>query len=380
MTSGDRRIHVLQATFGMDIGGMERVIADLCRYVDPDRFRFTICCLSVRGKLADEVEADGVPVIYCENQARLGKYLRGVELGRIMREHKVDILHTHNTTAFIDGLIGARLAGVPVTVHTDHCKNYPIERRWMVLENIASRLVDKVVAVSHHTRGELMEFEKMAADKVTVIHNGINPRPHAALSPEVLRREFGIGPESFVIGTVGRLEAQKGLDLLLRSIPAVIAAAPQARFILVGGGTREAELKALSRSLGIEDHVVFTGWRTDAIALMKRFDCFVQSSNFEGMPMVLLEAMSLAKPIVATAVGGVPEVIEHEHTGLLIKSREEQELSQTLLRLVTNPDLTRHFGMNGRARYEQRFTAEAMASTYQQLYEDCLGAKRVRAA
>lgn len=380
MRRGDRRIHVLQATFGMDIGGMERVIADLCRHVDPARFRFTICCLSVRGKLADEVEADGIPVIYCENQARLGKYLRGFELGRIMREHKIDILHTHNTTAFIDGLIGARLAGVPVTVHTDHCKNYPIERRWMVLENLASRLVDRVVAVSHHTRGELMHFEKMAADKVTVIHNGINPRPYTALDTEALRREFGFDAESFVIGTVGRLEAQKGLDLLLRSVPAVVAAAPQARFIIVGGGTREVELKALSRSLGIEDHVVFTGWRTDAVALMKMFDCFVQSSNFEGMPMVLLEAMSLAKPIVASAVGGVPEVVEHDHTGLLIKSREASELSSALLRLAMNRDLTRQFGANGRARYKQRFTAEAMASTYQQLYDECLGAKRMRAA
>ena len=106
----DRRIHVMQATFGMSIGGMERVIADLCRYVDPERYRFTVCCLSVRGPLADEVEADGIPVIYCENQTRFGKYMRGFELGRLLRRERVDIVHTHNTTAFIDGLIGARLA------------------------------------------------------------------------------------------------------------------------------------------------------------------------------------------------------------------------------------------------------------------------------
>ena len=175
----DRRIHVMQATFGMSIGGMERVIADLCRYVDPERYRFTVCCLSVRGPLADEVEADGIPVIYCENQTRFGKYMRGFELGRLLRRERVDIVHTHNTTAFIDGLIGARLAGVPVMVHTDHCKNYPIERRWMMAENVASRLVDKVVAVSNHTREELLHYEGLSPDKVAVIHNGINPRPPA---------------------------------------------------------------------------------------------------------------------------------------------------------------------------------------------------------
>ena len=106
----DPRIHVVQATFGMGIGGMERVIMDLCRYVDPARFRFTVCCISVRGALADQLEAEGVPVIFCENQTRMGKYLRGFELGRILREQRADILHTHNTTAFIDGLVGARIA------------------------------------------------------------------------------------------------------------------------------------------------------------------------------------------------------------------------------------------------------------------------------
>ena len=377
----DRRIHVMQATFGMSIGGMERVIADLCRYVDPERYRFTVCCLSVRGPLADEVEADGIPVIYCENQTRFGKYLRGFELGRLLRRERVDIVHTHNTTAFIDGLIGARLAGVPIMVHTDHCKNYPIERRWMMAENVASRLVDKVVAVSNHTREELLHYEGLSPDKVAVIHNGINPRPPIGpAGVAALRKEFGFAPDQFVVGTVGRLEPQKGLDLLLASVPVVAAAHPSARFMIVGGGSLEAELKEQARALGILDRVIFTGWRTDAVALMEMFDCFVQSSNFEGLPMVLLEAMSLAKPIIACAVGGVPEVVEHEHTGLIVHTRSPKDFGHAVTRLISDRELTTRFGRHARSSYEERYTAQAMASAYQQLYEQFLDQKKVQAA
>lgn len=376
----DSRLHVVQATFGMGIGGMERVIMDLCRYVDPAKFRFTVLCLSVRGPLADQIEAEGVPVIYCSDQSRRGKYLRGFELGRILRQQRVDILHTHNTTAFIDGLIGARLAGVPVMIHTDHCKNYPIEWRWTVAENLGSRIIDQMVAVSHHTKSELMQYERIAESRLTVIHNGINPRSTPNVDVDALRREFGFGPEHLIIGNVGRLEAQKGLDLLLSAAPQVLRAAPHVRFLIVGGGSLESELRAQASALGIAERVVFTGWRTDAIDLMQTLDCFVSTSSFEGLPMVLLEAMALAKPIVATAVGGVPEAVEDDFNGLSIQRRDAAEVAATILRVAQDDALRHRLGRNSRARYEERFTAQAMASAYQRVYEHHLQRKRVKAA
>jgi len=376
----DRRIHVVQATFGMGIGGMERVIMDLCRYTDPDRFRFSVVCISHRGPLADQIEGEGVPVIFCENQTRLGKYLRGFELGRILREQKADILHTHNTTAFIDGLIGARLAGVPVMVHTDHCKNYPIEWRWTVAENLASRLVDRVVAVSHHTKEELMKYEWIPESKVSVIHNGINPRLTRDASLNVLRHEVGLKPGQLVLGTVGRLEPQKGLDLFLAAIPRVARDFPDARFLIVGGGSLEEALRTQAVGLGIDSRVIFTGWRTDAIDLMQLFDCFVATSNFEGLPMVLLEAMSFSKPIVATAVGGVPELVEDGFNGLLIDRREPHLVSDALLRVGRDEVFRRRLGQNSRARYEERFTAQAMASSYQRMYDQYLQQRKMKAA
>jgi glycosyltransferase involved in cell wall biosynthesis len=354
---------------------MERVIMDLCRYVDPARFRFTICCLSVRGPLADEMAAEGVPVIYCENQSRTAKYLRGFELARLFRRLRVDVLHTHNTTAFIHGLVGAQLAGVPIKIHTDHCKNYVDEtRRWMVLEHVASRFIDKMVAVSEHTRSELIQYERIPQSKLMVIRNGINPKPTRTAPVAALRAEFGFTSDQIIMGTVGRLQPQKGLDLLLAAAPAVLAACPNVRFLVVGGGALEPQLRAQAAALGLEGRVVFTGWRSDAVDLLQMFDCFVSTSNFEGLPMVLLEAMAAGKPIVATAVGGVPEAVD-EFNGITLPTRDPAALSSALVRLAQRPDVMRRLGTHSRSRYTERFTAQAMAAAYQQLYEQFLDEK-----
>lgn len=372
-----KKIHVMQVTFGMGIGGMERVIMDLCRYMAPDRYCFTICCVSVRGLLADQMEAEGVRVIFCPNQTRLAKYLRGIELSRIFQESDVQVIHTHHTTAFVHGTIGAHLAGSPILINTDHCKNYPIEKRWMMLEKVASFTADEIVAVSHHTRDELIRYEGIAPDKISVIHNGINIKLTRNESLGVLRNEFGIDADELVIGTVGRIEHQKGLDLLLEAAPYVIKRFPKTKFLIVGGGSKLDELRRQCLQLRISDHVIITGWRTDAVDLIRLFDCFVSTSNFEGMPMVLLEAMSLAKPIIAMAVGGVPEVVEDGITGQLVRCRDPEVLSHVLLGLIADRPLAARMGQSGRIRYEKHFTAQVMADAYEKLYRKYLGERGI---
>jgi len=373
-----KKIHVMQVTFNMGIGGMERMAMDLCRYIDPDRYRFTICCVSARGLLTGQMETEGVRVIFCSNQSRLRKYLRGIELGRIFRQADVQLIHSHNTTAFVDSAIGAQLAGIPILINTDHCKNYPIEKRWMMLEKVASFAANEIVAVSHHTRDEMIRYEHIAPEKVSVIYNGTNIKLTRKDSLGDLRREFGLRPDEMVVGTVGRIEYQKGLDLLLEAVPYVIRRFPKTRFMIVGDGSKLDELRAQCVRLRIEDHVVFTGWRSDAVDLIQLFDCFVSTSNYEGMPMVLLEAMALAKPIVATAVGGVPEVVEEGISGLLVRCRNPEILSQALLELIADRSLLMRMGQNGRIRYEKYFTAPVMAEAYEKLYRKYIDRKEIQ--
>lgn len=374
-----KKIHVMQVTFGMPIGGMERVIMDLCRYVDPDRYRFTICCTSVRGPLADQMEAEGIPVIYCPNQSRLAKYLRGLELSRIFRRSEIDIIHTHHMPAFIDSVIATRLTQVPVLINTDHCKDYSIEKKHlMMMERAASYFADEIVAVSNHTRDEMMRYEKIPAEKLSVIYNGVNIKLTRKESPEELRREFGLRPDERVVGTVGRVVDQKGFDLLLRSVPYILRRFPKTKFMIVGGGEREQDLRKLASELGISNQVIFTSWRRDAVDLIQVFDVFALTSRFEGMPMVLLEAMALSKPIVGTAVGGVPEVVLNNQSGIVIDRREPELLADALSELVGDQALARRMGSYGRARYEKQFTAEAMAAAYEERYRKYLERERTR--
>jgi glycosyltransferase involved in cell wall biosynthesis len=374
----DKRIHIMQVTFGMSIGGMERVIMELCRYVDPSRYKLSICCISKRGPLADIMEDEGVPVYFCENQSKMGKYLRGFELARVFADQKVDLLHTHHMPAFIDSTLGAQLARVPILINTDHCKRYPIERRWQVLEKGASRFADSIVAVSQHTRNDLIQYQRIAPEKIQVIYNGIDIKLRRRDNAADIRHELGLQPDDIVFGTVARLEEQKGLDLLIDAAPLVLKRMPNARFLIVGGGSLEEDLRQRAAALGLERQVIVTGYRTDAVDLMQTFDCFVQTSLFEGMPMALLEAMALNKPIVATAVGGVPEVVEDGVCATLLSSRDPQDLTDALVNVAGDPVVRQRIGDAGRQRYEHNFTAAAMVSQYEQLYEHCLARKRVR--
>jgi glycosyltransferase involved in cell wall biosynthesis len=373
--SEDRRIHIMQVTFGMAIGGMERVIMELCRYVDPTRYRLSICCISKRGPLADRMESEGVEVVFCENQSKFGKYFRGFELGRVFREHKVDLLHTHHMPAFIDSTLGSVLARVPILINTDHCKQYPIELQWQVLEKGCSLLADSIVAVSEHTRDELIQYQRIAPSKLQVIRNGIDVTFTRPETPAAIRRELGIAADEIVIGTAARLEAQKGLDLLIDAAPLILKVLPKARFVIVGGGSLENDLRARAAALGLGSAVVVTGYRTDAVDVMRTFDCFVQTSKFEGMPMALLEAMALEKPIVASSVGGVPEVVEDGVTGTLLRDRAPETLAQAVLNFLVEPAVGSRYGLAGRARYERYFTARAMVSQYERLYDHFLAQK-----
>ena len=368
----------MQVTFGMSIGGMERVIMELCRYVDPSRYKLSICCISKRGPLADIMEGEGVPVYFCENQSKVGKYLRGFELARVFADQKVDLLHTHHMPAFIDSTVGAQIARVPILINTDHCKQYPIERHWQVLEKGASRFADTIVAVSQHTRNDLIQYQRIAPEKIQVIYNGIDIKMRRHDTPADIRRELGLQPDDVVFGTAARLEAQKGLDLMIDAATLVLQRMPKARFLIVGGGSLENDLRARAAALGLEGKVIVTGYRTDAVDLMQTFDCFVQTSIFEGMPMALLEAMALNKPIVATAVGGVPEVVEDGVCATLLSSRDPKDLSDALVTVAGDPVARQRIGDAGRQRYERNFTAAAMVSQYERLYDHYLTRKAVR--
>jgi glycosyltransferase involved in cell wall biosynthesis len=373
--STDSRWHVMQVTFGMVIGGLERVVMELCRQIDPSRYRLSICCLGTRGPLSDVMEREGINVIVCERQDKLSKYLRGFELARLLKSQRVDLVHAHHTPALVDSALATKLAGVPL-IATDHCKLYPTSTRWRVLENVASRFADTVVAVSEHSKADLIRYQGLNPGSLEVIYNGLDLQTPNGLNASELRAQLGLRPDDVIIGTAARLESQKGLELLISAAKLVVAKAPKTRFVIVGGGTEEPKLRQMVRDMSLDDHVIITGFRIDAVMIMSLMDCFVQTSHWEGMPMALLEAMALAKPVVATAVGGVPEVVVDGQTGLLLHNRDAGQLAEALLTIRGRPEMASGMGAAGRERYQQLFTSRAMIAQYERLYGAILKRRR----
>ncbi len=370
-----RRIRLLQITHGMGVGGMERVTSDLCRNLDRERYEVAVYCTHILGPLAAELIEAGIPVFHHPVRRRSDHWIRPVRICRFAREWRPDVVHTQHLAAFLDSALAVRAAGVPVLVHTDHSKKYPERRRYMWAERALSQLTDAFCVVSEHTRRELSAFEGIPESRIEVVYNGYEADAAPNEHREAVRRSLGIDPAAPVLGSVGRLEWQKGYDLLLAAMPHVLARIPSARAVIVGGGSRESELRAAVRKLGLEGKVVLTGRRRDARRLLPALDLFVMSSNFEGMPIVLLEAMAAGLPVLATPVGGVPEVVKDGVTGRLVEGRSPERFGRAIAELLSTPDRLAAYGQAARGRYDSCFRVGPMVDAYDAIYRRALAAR-----
>jgi len=362
----------MQVTPGLHFGGLERVVLNICRYIDREQFDISVCCLNLRGALADELEPMGIKIHVCSQGNRRRRYLRSLELLKVFRVYRPDVIHTHNTNAFLDGLLAARLVGVPVVVHTDHCKNYFQEkRRYMLGERVASFFTDKIVAVSEDTKRNLIYRQRIKAERIEVIYNGIPDLSRLNFAGrEAVRSKLGLKSNEWIVGSIGRLEDQKGYDLFIKTAALVERKLGNVRFFIIGDGSNRQRLEELIRRHELEGKVTLLGWRVDAVRFLSLFDVFVMTSkDFEGLPVVLLEAMASRKPIVSTAVGGVPEVVQDGQNGFIIPSRDPQAFAEVICRLLTDKKMRQQFGQNSYQKYLSHYRSEVMVNRYEKLYK-----------
>jgi glycosyltransferase involved in cell wall biosynthesis len=288
---------------------------------------------------------------------------------KLMRRERVALIHAHEFTANTYGMLLAQLAGVPL-IATVHGKSYYPDQ---VKRRLAYRMVSRrqtMVAVSHDLKQFLVEAVGIPEDKISVIHNGIDVTAHSLQDgPEDCRRELDLPSDEWVLGTVGSLYAVKGQAYLLRALPLVLHVHPHTTLLIVGRGEQEVSLKEEARHLGIESHVRFLGLRQDVPKLLSVMDAFVLPSLSEGLSIALLEAMAAGKPIVATRVGGNPEIVLDATTGYLVPAQAPQALADSIIRLLANRSLALEFGEKGRQRVLQHFSLSRMAEQYQALYE-----------
>lgn len=296
------------------------------------------------------------------------------------RRTRPDIVHTHTSKAGFIGRLAAWLARVPVIVHTMHEPPHNAaggrftRALYIWLERLAAHLATHVITVSYANEREIMRQRLVSRAKLSVVREGLDLRgyPRAA-DPRAAVRALGIDDGAPVVGAVGRLEEAKGHTWLIQAARRVLAEIPQARFVIVGGGHLRDRLQSEIDALGLHDRVLLTGYREDMLALMQGFDVFALPSLWEGLGIVLLEAMAYARPVVASGVGGVNDVVIDGETGLLVPPRAVDAMADALLTLIRDGDLRQRLGEAGASRLAAEFRDEAcnagLMSIYQRLLE-----------
>ena len=369
----NKKIRVMQITHDLAIGGLQQVVVNLCRTIDRDKFDVTVLCLRDMGEFVPDIEKLGIKVILLAQKENGADYFSFMKVAKILREEKVDVIHTHNTQPFIDGTIGALLSGVKTIIHTDHAREFPDKRRYMFAEWFMSQFAYKVVGVSEHTSQNLIRYEKISKSKIMTIPNGIDESVYNInINIEQKKHELGIKGNGPVIGLGVRLSEQKGITYLLQAMQYLIKEFPDITLVIAGDGLLEQVLKTEARDLGVEKHTLFLGPRLDIPELLKLFDLYVLPSLWEGLPMVLLEAMAAGCPVVATNVGGNFMAITHGQNGSLVEPKNPTLLAAEIMQLLKDDNLRKSYIKNGHETFESKFSARIMTKQYQRLYLNAL--------
>lgn len=356
-------------THDLAIGGLQQVVVNICRTIDREKFDISVLCLRAMGEFVPEVERLGIKIFFLPQKEKGTDYFSFYKVAKILQHEGIEVIHTHNTQPFVDGTLAAMLSGVKTIVHTDHARDFPDKRRYMFAEWLMSHFAYKVVGVSEHTSDNLMKYEKISPRKIVTIENGIDGSKYdIVIDRQKKKEELGIQHNGPIIGLGVRLAAQKGITYLLQAMPQIITSFPEITLVIVGDGELKATLQNEARQLGIADHVLFTGTRLDIPELLKLFDIYVLPSLWEGMPMVILEAMAAGCPVIASDVGGVSKVIDNQQHGLLVESRNPQQLADAVASLLNDDMLRERLAQNGKTKFNENFSADFMTRKYEQLY------------
>lgn len=351
-------------------GGAEHVIAGLAGHLRRLGHHVSIATLSTGGEVLERLRADGFHIVAgLSRSGPNGMLALPARVRQVVREEHIDIVHTHDLRSLVDMGLSRRVTSCFRHVHTFHFGNYPhLPGKYLALERLFARAADRLVAVGYAQRESLAKALGLRRDRVDVVWNGVDA-PVAPAHP----RRWSARPGVPVIGSISAFFPQKDLVTLLEAARLVHDRGIAFHLVLVGDGPLRTDLEATVRRLGLVEVVEFAGWIPDAAStVLPHIDLFVQSSRWEAMSMVILEAMAAARPIVATAVGDNERVLKHEETGLVVPPGDPQALSAALGRLLDEPVLRHRLGVAARQSFESEFTAAAMSERYVATYRQVM--------
>lgn len=353
-------------------GGAEHVIATAARHLRDSGHRVTIAVIHHGGEVQRELVRDGFDVVAQIAETPEGGSSSG-RLKRLVEERSIDVVHSHDLRSLIDvGLCRLRSRRF-VHMHTFHFGNYPfVSRKHLLLETLFARVPDQLVAVGNAQRDSLIKALRLSPNGIRTIWNGVD----WAAVPESGRAVEGAGTR-VRIGSVSTLGEQKGIPTLLQAARILLDRGLAFQLVIVGEGPMRANLERMAVEIGVNDNVHFTGWKPDAAeTMLPTFDIFVQSSYWEAMSVVILEAMAARRAIVATTVGENALVLSHGESAILVAPHDAKSMADGLTRVITDAVLRHRLADTAHAAYREHFTGRAMADRYAVAYRECLTRRR----
>lgn len=359
------------------IFGAEKIVIKECQLLQKKGFKVMVVGITPidASPFLDKIRQFGLPYYQIVSKFKfdLGAI---VKLKTILKRERCDLVHSNKYKADIISLIASRLAGVPIitTVHgwcSEDLKACVYEK----IQAISWRFFDHVICVSGSYKEKVLGAG--ASEKnVTVIHNGITPENYLGKDIENKRipflRRYGIPTNHFIVGIIGRLSVEKGHRYFLEAAGRILKQEPNVSFIIAGEGKEESSIRKLIEHSGLNGHIRMLGYVEKMQEVYTALDAVVMPSLREGLPNVLLEAMLYEKPVIATAVGGIPEVIRNNEDGLLIPPKDSLAIADNLLTLIRNPEERRRIGFNARKRVLEDFTLERKMTKVEELYKEVI--------
>lgn len=360
------KIKILHVLPSLEIGGMETALIHLINGLDPTLFENFIFCFDSRNEkepLQDRLRNPDLPIFKFHKGEGIA-YGLPWRISRILKNENIDIIHTRNFAALLYGAVAARFTTTP-SVISDIRGHLPEDQGAKTKR--LSFLISQFVTVSNDLKNILIEKFKIPENKIRTIYNGVIEK-HRTAPAQLARTQLGLDAGNFVIGTVGRLEPVKDYGTLVRASQPILQENPAARLLFVGDGSQRSALEKLAQELGISGQTIFTGYQHEVDIFLPAIDVFVLTSISEGISNVLLEAMTHGIPIVATGVGGNPEVVVGDETGFLVPVGDVLSLTEKIKHFADTPGLRHKMGAAGQRRVQQQFSMQQMIAAYQHLY------------
>lgn len=356
--NASKKIRICHVSMCLSTGGLERLLVEFARRTDPQKFDLQFVALGKLGTPAEEIRSLGHRVTSLSETSAAGRLGKFRELAKLFRNEQIDVIHSHNTYAHFYSALAGRYANVPVILNTQHGRGCGPHWKQRLHFFLANRLAHQVLAVSEDSARICQQQDRWSRPKISALWNGID-----------LQRFAYHGPANHSTAiSVARLSPEKDFGTLIRATALVVREFPDFHLTLVGDGPERSFLEELTAQLELTRQVTFLGERNDVPALLKQAAMFVSSSSTEGISLTLLEAMAVGLPIVTTAVGGNPEVVQDEVTGYLVPACNPKRLAEAICLHLRQKDTWQAMGELARNRVEQQFNIERMIREYEEIY------------